>query len=405
MSRAFTRAAVLAMLAAGIPARAGAQTGDTPPPAAPARVLVGGDLSGILGPSDDVAFFNYTDYEHNALRLARVRLVGEWRLSPKVSFIGELRTEDTDSLEASAAYVRLRPWTRHAIAIQAGRIPPVIGAFNRRAYGRDNPLIGMPLAYQYLTSLRPDAVPASVDDLLRMRARGWRPDYPIGSTAIGPGMPLVSASRWSTGLEVRWQRDGFEAAGAWSLGPPGMPAAVDFTAGRQISGRAAVVLPFGATIGVSGAHGRWIDEAVLSLVPVDRRDRSAQTTVGLDGEVGSGPWLVRAEWLRTSYAMPWTDPAAAPAAVSAWSGFVEARRRLHARWQVAVRLDRLSFSSLTGSAGVTMPWDAPIDRAEAAVAFRATRRLELRGGWQHNWREAGRVRERGFPAAQALFWF
>jgi hypothetical protein len=395
-------AAAVAAFVSVSPALAAAQTGDTP---APARVLVGGELSGIQGPADAIAFFNYTDYEHNALRLARVRLYGEWRLSRVVSFIGEVRTEDTDSIEASAAYVSVRPWARHALAFQAGRIPPVIGAFSRRAYGRDNPLIGLPLAYQYLTSLRPDAVPASVDDLLRMRARGWRPEFPLGSQDAGPGMPLVSASRWSTGVEVRWQRDWFEAAGAYSLGPPGVPAAVDLTAGRQISGRAAVTLPAGATIGVSAARGRWIDEDVLPLVPDDRRARSAQTTVGVDAEVGGGPWLLRGEWLRTSYELPWGTDSTEPGDVSAWSAFVEVRRRLHPRWQVALRLDRLEFSSVVGSTGGPTPWDAPIDRAEAAVAFRATRRLELRAGWQHNWREAGRVRERGFPAAQALFWF
>ena len=358
-----------------------------------------------IGPADDIAFFNYTDYEHNALRLARIRLYGEWRVSPIVSFVGEVRTEDNDSFEASAAYVRIRPWAGHAFAIQAGRIPPVIGAFSRRAYGRDNPLIGMPLAYQYLTSLRTDAIPATPDDLLRMRARGWRPDFPIGSREVGPGTPLVSATRWSTGIEARWEQNWFEVAGAWSLGSPGVPAAIDFTAGRQISARAAVTIPAGATIGFSAARGRWIDDDVLTLVAAEQRGRSTQTTMGLDAEIGGGPWLVRAEWLRAVYELPWTGTAASPPDVRAWSAFVEARRRLHARWQVAVRLDRLDFSTIVGTAGVATPWDAPIDRAEAAVAFRATRRLEVRGGWQHNWREAGRVRERGFPAVQALFWF
>jgi hypothetical protein len=405
MLRRLRAASALAALVAGLfPGTAAAQTGDAPSPA-PARLTFGGDLAGIIGPRDDIAFFNYTDYEHNALRLARIRLSGEWRVTPVVSLIGEVRTEDTDSVELSAAYVRVRPWAKQAFAIQAGRIPPVIGAFSRRAYGRDNPLIGMPLAYQYLTSLRTDAVPETIDDLLRMRARGWRPDFPIGSKEIGPGIPLVSATRWSTGVEVLWEGAWLEAAGAWSLGPPGMPAAVDLSAGRQLSGRVAFALPAGATVGVSGARGRWLDDDVLALVPDDRRTASSQTTIGIDGEVGSGPWLVRGEWLRTAYALPMGDAAAGPASVSAWSGFVEVRQRLHARWQVAVRLDRLAFSSVTGSAGVPTAWDAPIDRAEAALAFRATRRLEVRGGWQHNWRDGGRVRERGFPAAQALFWF
>src|SRR5256886_9040457 len=69
--------------------------------------------------------------------------------------------------------------------IQAGRVPPTFGAFARRAYVSDNFLIGYPLAYQYLTSLRPDAVPANADELLRSEERRvgkewrsrWSPDY------------------------------------------------------------------------------------------------------------------------------------------------------------------------------------------------------------------------------------
>ena len=103
------------------------------------------------------------------------------------------------SRRAYAAYVRVRPWRRHRFDIQAGRIPPTFGAFGRRAYSTDNPLIGYPLAYQYLTSLRPDAIPATADDLLRMRARGWRSSFPVGSQTPGPGVPLVTAFRWDTG--------------------------------------------------------------------------------------------------------------------------------------------------------------------------------------------------------------
>ena len=84
------------------------------------------------------------------------------------------------------------------------------GAFRRRSarshggeYGAGNPLIGYPLAYQYLTAVRPDALPASTDDVLRMRARGWRPSYPIGSLEVAPGLPLMTAFRWDTGVQVR----------------------------------------------------------------------------------------------------------------------------------------------------------------------------------------------------------
>ena len=37
-------------------------------------------------------------------------------------------------------------------------MPPTFGAFARRTYANDNPLIGYPLAYQYMTTMRADAL-------------------------------------------------------------------------------------------------------------------------------------------------------------------------------------------------------------------------------------------------------
>ena len=409
MSRRRAMRALLLVFAltALVPALAAAQAAETPPAVPPQRLLVGGDLAGIFGPTDEIGFFNYTDYEHNALRLARLQLSGEWRPHPRLSFVGQIRTEDADGVQLSAAYARIRPFARYQFDIQAGRIPPVVGAFSRRAYGRDNPLIGLPLAYQYLTSLRPDALPATADDLLRMRARGWRPSFPIGSTAIGPGMPLISASKWSSGVEGRWQVRWLQFDGAWSLGTPGVPVATDLDAGQQLSGHVTATLPAGLIVGVSGARGRWINDGVLALVPESQRENSNTTLIATDAEYGYGPWLLRAEWLQSTYDMPLANQATGPLQLVSWSGFVEARRRLSARWQVAIRVDRLTFNKIQGTleGGVPTRWDAPIDRAEGAVAFRATRHLDFRVGWQHNWRDVGRVRERGFPAFQALYWF
>jgi len=46
-----------------------------------------------------------------------------------------------------------------------------------------------------------------------------------------------------------------------------------------------------------------------------------------------------------------------------------------------------------------------VTRVEAVVGFRVTRPIEIRAGWQHNWRDGGRVHERGYPALQVLYWF
>jgi hypothetical protein len=399
------RACAAAAIAVLWPALAAGQGGDQTYPS-PARIAVGGELTATISRPDDIAFFNYTDYEHNALRVARLRLFGEWHVVPPLSAVIEVRTEDGDGIQVPGLYMRWRPHPEAGVIVQAGRIPPVFGAYPRRAYGRDNILMGVPLIYQYLTSLRPDALPASIDDVLRMRARGWRPAFPIGAQTVRTGVPLVSAAQWDTGVEGFWRRGWIDLAGAWTLGSPADPVVRDTNTGRGLSGRAAIHLPDGITFGVSAARAQWIARSVLDLLPADYREASIQHVVGTDFEYGFERWLVRAEWIRSTYELPIVTEPDPFHELHSWGGFVETRYRLHPRWQVAARFERLRFDDVTGRASsAPISWDAPVDRVEGLVGFRATRRLEVRVGVQKDWRDGGRVHERAYPALQVLYWF
>ena len=143
--------------------------------------------------------------------------------------------------------------------VQAGRIPPVVGAFARRAYGRDNLVIGLPLAYQYLTSLRPDALPA--DD--ERRAAHARPRLAAG-VSHRLGASRRPGFRWSRHPLGHRRRGvlaactGSKLAGAVTVGSPAVPVVRDRTDGQQWSGRVALHLPDGLTVGVVGRARRWI---------------------------------------------------------------------------------------------------------------------------------------------------
>jgi hypothetical protein len=369
----------------------------------PSALNVGGEVAAAVAPRDDTAFFNYTDYGRSALRLVRLRLFGEWRLPGRVSLVAEARTESIDDVEAAAAYVRWRPWATRDIDVQVGRIPPVIGAFARRAYGRDNAVVGLPLPYQYLTALRPDALPATVGDLLLMRGRGWQPSFPIGSHELAPGIALLSASRWDTGAQLRWRDGAVELAGAVTRGAPAVPVVRETNQGLQWSGRASATLPGGWSAGVSGARGQWIEDGVLELVPVASRGRSTQSVVAADAEFGAGRWLLRGEALRSVFDVPLA--ASGSRSLSAWAVFAEARYRPHPRWHLAARLERLRFGDVAGTDGAPTAWDFGVDRVEAIVGYRLTRAVDLRAGWQGDWRQGGRVRVRHYPVAQILYWF
>lgn len=389
---------VMAMLAVSPPALSMAAQ-DSPPPR-PIGVSFGGEVSATVSRRDDTAFFNYTDYEHSALRQARLRLMVEARLPARLDLLGELRVEN-DRVNAPALFVRWRPWAARPFHVQAGRLPLTIGAFARRAYGSDNLLVGVPLVYQYLTSIRPDALPTTTGDVVRMRARGWRPSYPLGSTDAAPGLPVLAYSRGDTGVQMQWRGDSWTAAAAVTTGTPADPRVRDNNDGVTVSSRVAIMRPSGLTLGLSGSRGAWIGRAVESLLSPSARDRgTSQSLVGVDAEFARGHWILRGEWWHSQFEVPTLTNA-----LAATGGFTEARYRFRPRWQVAARVDRLTFSEITGPLGTPVTWDAPVWRVEAALGYRVTRRIDLRGGYQFNWREAGRVRERGFPTLQALMWF
>ena len=118
----------------------GAQTLPSQPIAlADGRVTLGGDVSASFG-SADPGFFNQTDYEHSALRMVRIDVAGAVKAGPHFAVLGELQTENIDSVRPYALYLRIRPWTSRSLDIQVGRVPPTFGAFARRTYASDNPL-------------------------------------------------------------------------------------------------------------------------------------------------------------------------------------------------------------------------------------------------------------------------
>jgi len=371
------------------------------------RVTIGGEASASVSTNDDtLGWFNYTDYEHNALRLVRLGLTADLRFGSRVSLLGHLRTDNWDRLQPYALYIRVRPWAGRAFDVQAGRIPPTFGAFARRNYsGADNPVIGYPLAYQYLTSLRPDAVPATADDLLRMRARGWRPSFPVGSAAVSTGLPIIAAFQWDTGVQVRVGSAPVEVSASVTTGTLSEPHVQDDNGGKQIAARIAWRPLVGLVVGVSGARGPYLADSVSSRLPadVDRPDFT-QRAVGLDAEYSRGYWLIRAEavvsdWRLPAIAAPFIDEA-----VGAWSVSIESRYNVWPGVFAAGRYDYLGFSTLQGSR-LTLPWDAPVKRIEAGGGYYLLRNLIGKVTYQHNWREAGLARELGVWSGQLQFWF
>jgi hypothetical protein len=316
-----------------------------------------------------------------------------------VSVLTEIRSENGERPEPYALYLRLRPWRDRAHDIQAGRIPPTFGSFARRDYGAGNPLIGYPLAYQYLTPVRPDAVPASPEDVARMRARGWRPSYPIGSLDTAPGLPLITVFRWDTGVQVRFGNEPVSVSAAVTNGTLSDPHTRDNNGGKQVAGRVEWQPTPAFGLGASLARGAYVADAALAgATLLAGRGGSSQDAFGMDAEFSRNHWLVRGEVIWNRWQVPTLSQD-----LRAASSFVEGRYKILPGVFVAGRLDRLSFGTLRLAAG-ERTWDAPVTRVESGLGYYVRRNLLAKGTYQHNWREGGLVRSRGLVAMQLHFW-
>jgi hypothetical protein len=360
----------------------------------PAHLFVGGEASAALSEKDR-GYFNAEDYGDDTLRLVRLRLTLELRAGEQAAALAEIRHTNTDSPRVYALYLRLRPWRDGPVDLQAGIVPPVFGAFPRRAYAADNPLIGLPLGYQYLTALRPDAGPRTPDELLSMRGWGWAPYYPSGSRRMREGLPLVQVGHWDAGVQARFKGETVEAAVGVGQGSPSDPRTGDNNDGKSVQGRVAWTPVVGLLAGVSAAQGRYLDEALERPAGT----RGLQRVWGADLEYSRGYWVLRAEGLRSSWDAPWGD-----VRVAAWAAMVEARLKVAPGLSVAARADRLSFDRVASEAGRER-WEFPVTRLEGAWSISLHRQATLKLALQHDRRDGGPVRRQTFLAAQAVAWF
>jgi hypothetical protein len=365
------------------------------------RVVIGGDAAVAAAPEDE-GFFNYSDYEQTTLRQIRVGMSALVRLSDRVSVLGELRSENFEYVSVFGLYARIRPIPDRSLDVQIGRIPPTFGSSSRRTYGLDNPLIGSPLAYQYLTSLRADSAPASVEELLAMRGRGWLSEYSVGNRSPDRGVPLASAFTWDTGVQVSTGWKILKAAVGVTNGTTSNPRVSDDNRGKQVAVRATVTPTTGLTIGGSIARGEFLDRRVRALLP-ETEHHYDQRAAEIDVEYSRDHWVARAETVLSRWTMPLGTTGAATT-LRAAAAAIEGRYSFAPGWYGAARFEHLGFNRVATATRVD-EWEAPLSRFEVGGGYYVQRNLIAKTSLQFNRRDGGRVTSSELLAVQLLYWF
>lgn len=395
LRRVSLSAAALCALAAAAPAQ--------PVSAFGGRLRLAGELSGTIAPEDE-GYFNYGDYATDRLRLLRLDLAAEATLTRFASVLADVRSDNLHEPRVYALYLRLAPLGARRLSLQAGLVPPVFGSLPRRRYASDNPLPSLPLAYQYLTTLRYDAVPARAEELVAQRGRGWLVRYSVGAAEAEPGLPLLDAERWDAGVQLRVGSAPVALALALTQGSPSHPRVRDDNGGKQVSGRLQWQPGPALTLGASGASAEFLSRELDGALPPQARRAYRQQAAGVDAEWQHGYWIVRAEALWSRWALPALEATRIESPVSALGGYAEARYKIRPGLYAASRVERLSFSRLDSSLG-RRSWEAPVTRVEAGAGYALGRHALLKASLQYNRRDGGRVRTSRLAVAQVVLWF
>jgi hypothetical protein len=286
---------------------------------------------------------------------------------------------EVTGLEPFGAYVLWTPAPGRDLHLQAGKIPWPVGTWAPRTYSNRNPLIGIPMMYQYHTSLIVNGVPADADELLAAAGSGqYGPPYGAGWR----GMPLIYDRCWDYGAVLTGSARPVEyALGITNGAPAAAVAGEDWNDGKSVLGRVGVLpLPW-LRLGVSGAVGPYLPEFLEASEPalagrdVDDFD---QRLLMADLEVLFGHYELRAE----AYANTWET--ATVGELDVRGGYLEGKATVAPGVYLAGRYEVMRFGDLAGATLPEQPWDHDRDRWEVGVGYRATRNAVLKAVFQRN---------------------
>jgi hypothetical protein len=302
----------------------------------------------------------------------RLRLFARHWVTDRIGIFTELLWDSGSDPRVNGAYVVINELAGQSwLNARLGLAPNLIGSNGLRStYFNSNPLVGVPLVWQYRTNLDPNgAATAST-----LETTAGEP---------GRGLPILYDSCWNIQWELLGELGSFEYSLGMTPGSLSNPIKSMYVPGSTWMARVGWVPIPSTRLGVSGAHGPYLSEPTrdgggalpYSQDPSDFK----QSLVGADLEYQGGPLVVTSEVYRTRYEAPLIEDD-----LEAWGGYAELRFDFLPGWYLAGRVGGLFFGDIETDAasGARAPWDHDTRRTEVALGYRLAREVLVKLDWQ-----------------------
>ena len=282
----------------------------------------------------------------------RFDLFFEGKVTDNVAVLVKTRTSEDESINFDWAAVRLTNLGGTGLNLQAGKFEMPFGNLDERRYPTKNFLYGLPLIYEYRTSLTDQVI--NRVEILNNRGKGV-------------GMRLIDMGINDLGVMV------YGDAGRLHYAVAGSNGTISSTGNRQLNAnsdinkivRVAYAPMSGLTVGASAAMGAYISDGGRPL-PRDQGILTYQQLIGeVDVSFSRGPFQLNGEGVYSQWTVPFENDDTKIYAVGYYG---EAKYAFLPRFYLAARVSGLTFSQLDLN-GVSTRWDNNVMEAEAGVGY------------------------------------
>jgi len=324
-------------------------------------------LVDVVGaPNNSAIGYNHMNYGATNFDAYTIRLFAEGKPADQLEVFAQVLANDVNGLWIHGAYALYTPKLDKDLHLEAGKIPWPIGTWGPRTYSNKNPLVGVPLLYQYHTSLLSDQVVPNVDVLLSQAGLGGFGVSYSGGGGGPHGMSIVYDRCWDVGLVALGSVRPVEYSIGVTNGTPGdAQPARDNNKGKSFMGRLGLAPVPGLRVGVSGSIGPYAPTDIEGSLPAGAKATDYdQKLVMADLEYLVGHAEFHAEGAVNTYETPFVGD------LTVHGYYVEGKYAFPVGLYLAARWDQLFFSDVQGSTGPARPWDDNVSRFEGGAGYR-----------------------------------
>ena len=288
----------------------------------------------------------------------RFDLFIDGKVTDNVFFLVNTRSVEEDYLYIDYAAIRITNIAGPALNLQMGKFDMPFGNLEDRRFPTKNFLYGLPLIYEYRTSL-PNQVISRVDLL--------------GARGKGTGMRLLDMGIYDIGAMV------YGDIGMLHYAVAGSDGTISSSANYQLNQNAdfnkilrlALTPMMGLTIGASAAMSAYLIDGGKPLPRDETSDHYQQLIGEADLEFARDMLLFNGEAVYSQWTVPFEN---ADTKISVIGYYAEAKYTWFPRFYTAARVSGLIFSKL--DLGGTNPrWDNNVFEVEAGIGVHIDRNV------------------------------